>query len=108
MQKLNRLQKKIMRRIYYAYAIRVATLRGVPQGFFMLGVLIALTHFVSLGNVIVNMEHVGLGGLGVFVYNAFTNTEAWTLLLIGLMIFSALSFRFKVQISGKAPVLVRA
>jgi hypothetical protein len=93
---LNKLQKRIMRRVYYAYAIRLATLPGVLQGFMMLGALIALTYFVSLGNVLQNMSSVGLSGLGQFAYNAITNTEAWTLLLLGLMIFAALSFRFKI------------
>lgn len=95
MSKLNALQKKIMRRVYYAYAIRLATLRGVPQGFLMLGAIIALTYFVSLGNVIYNLELVGMSGFGRFVYNAVTNTEAWTLLILGFMIFAAFSFRFK-------------
>ncbi len=106
MATLTKLQKKIMRRIYYAYAIRLATLPGVPQGFMMLGALIALTYFVSLGNVIQNMENVGMSGLGQFAYNAVTNTEAWTLLLLGVMIFSALSFRFKITTSG-SPLLAK-
>jgi hypothetical protein len=68
----------------------------------MLGALIALTYFVSLGNVIQNMEQVGMGGLSHFAYSAITNTEAWTLLIIGGMVFVALSFRFKVRANGSA------
>ena len=98
---LNTLQKKIMRRIYYAYAIRLVTLPGMPQGFLMIAALIALTYFVSLGNVIQNIEIVGVNGLGQFLYSAITNTEAWTLLILGVFIFGAFSFRFKV----KAPEL---
>ncbi len=101
------LERKIMRRIYYAYAIRVATLPGVLQGFFMLGALIALTYFVSLGNVIQNFMNVPVGHVGVFFYNAITNTEAWTLLLIGIMIFSAFSFRFKVGFTAKTPAFAK-
>jgi len=100
MKKINTLQRKIMRRIYYAYAIRLATLPGVLQGFLMLGALIALTYFVSLGNVIQNMEIVGISGLGRLAYSAVTNTEAWTLLIIGFMVFAALSFRFTVSARG--------
>lgn len=96
-KQVSQLHKKIMRRIYYAYALRLVTLPGVPQGFLTLGSLIALTYFVSIGNVIQNMETVGLGGLGQFAYSAVTNTEAWTLLILGVMIFSLLSFRFKVR-----------
>ena len=90
------LQKKIMRRVYYAYGLRVVSTPGIVQGFLMLGILIALTYFVSLGNVIANMESVGVRHLDVFFYNAITNTEAWTLLLIGAFIFSAFTLRLKI------------
>lgn len=106
MATVTKLQKKIMRRVYYTYAIRLATLPGVPQGFLMLGALIALTYFVSIGNVIQNIEQVGMSGFGQFAYNAVTNTEAWTLLLLGIMIFSALSFRFKIR-PAASPVFAK-
>lgn len=98
-KEISKLHKKIMRRVYYAYALRVVTLPGVPQGFLMLSSLIALTYFVSLGNVIANLMQAPVGNIGVFFYNAVTNTEAWTLLLLGIIIFSLFSFR----ISLKAP-----
>ncbi len=88
------LKRKIMRGIYYAYAIRLATLPGVWQGFVMLGVLIALTRFVSIGNVIQNISNIEVTQLGTFVYNAVRTTEVWTLLLIGLFVFLSLSLRF--------------
>ena len=91
----NTLHNQIMRRIYYAFAIRVITMRGVLQGFLMLTVIIALTRFVSLGNVIHNMMGVQVGQLGMFFYNAVRTTEAWTLLLIGLFVFALLSLRFE-------------
>jgi hypothetical protein len=97
MATLNKLQKKIMRRVYYAYAIRTVTLPGVPQGFLMLASLIGLTYFVSIGNVIQNMMNIQVSGLGRFAYNAVTNTEAWTLLILGVLIFSMFSFRFKMK-----------
>jgi hypothetical protein len=97
MKQLNSLQKKIMRRVYYAYAIRVATLPGVPQGFLMLASLIGLTYFVSIGNVIQNLMTMQVSGLGRFFYNALSNTEAWTLLILGVFIFSLFSFRFKMK-----------
>ncbi len=90
------LQKKIMRRVYYAYAIRLATTPGVAQGFLMLAVLIGLTRFVSLGNVVRNFMSIEVGHAGTFFYNAVTNTEAWTLLLLGVFIYAAFSLRFKV------------
>ncbi len=87
------LQRKIMRGIYYAYFLRLASLPGVLQGFVMLGVLIVLTRFVSLGNVIHNLSYVELNHLGTFFYNAVRTTEVWTFLLIGLFVFLSLSLR---------------
>jgi hypothetical protein len=87
------LQRKIMRGIYYAYALRLVSLPGVLQGFVMLGVLIALTYFVSLPHVIANLSHIEMSHVGTFVYNAVRTTELWTLLLIGLFVFLSLSLR---------------
>ncbi len=92
----NKLQTQIMRRVYYAYALNIVGTPGILQGFGMLAMLIALTYFVSIGNVLANMMQMSIAQLGTFLYNAVTNTEAWTLLLIGGMIFSLLSFRFKI------------
>jgi hypothetical protein len=90
---MKKLQRKIMRGIYYAYAIRLATLPGVWQGFLMLAVLIALTRFVSIGNVIQNVQGIEFAHMGTFVYNAVRTTEIWTLLLVGLFVFLLLSLR---------------
>ena len=98
----NKLQRKIMRGIYYSFAIRGITNPALILGFGMLAMLIALTHFVSIGNVINNLMGVQIGHLDRFLYNAVTNTEAWTLLIIGLLIFSALSLRFKLAPLHKA------
>ena len=87
------LQRKIMRGIYYAYFLRLVSLPGVLQGFVMLGVLIMLTRFVSLGNVIQNFFNIEMNNVGTFVYNAVRTTEVWTLLLIGLFVFLSLSLR---------------
>ncbi len=88
------LQQKIMRRIYYAYLLRLVLSPGVSHGFFMLAMLIALTYFVSIGNVIQNLLNVPVGHVGTFTYNALTNTDAWTLLILGGIIFSIFSLRF--------------
>lgn len=91
---MNTLTRKIMRGIYYAYLLRLATMPGVWQGFVMLGIMIVLTRFVSLGNVLHNLTQIELSHVGTFAYNAVRNTEAWTLLLIGLFVFLSLSLRF--------------
>lgn len=90
------LQRKIMRRIYYAYGLRILAQPVLMHGFFMLAMLIALTYFVSIGNVIHNMMSIEMSRLDTFFYNAVTNTEAWTLLILGMFIFAAFSLRFTI------------
>jgi hypothetical protein len=92
---MKQLQQKIMRRIYYAYMLRLVSLPGIMQGFAMLAILIALTHFVSLGNVLNNFSQIQVSHLDTFFYNAVRTTEAWTLLLIGLFVYCLLSIRFQ-------------
>lgn len=93
---MNTLHNNIMRRIYYAYALRTVLQPAMVHGYFMLAMLIALTYFVSIGNVIQNMMHIEIAELDTFVISALTNTEAWTLLILGLLIFSGFSLRFTI------------
>lgn len=94
---ISKLHTRVMRRVYYAYALRLVTLPGIPQGFFTLFALIGLTYFVSLGSILNNIRQIPVGNLDTFVYNAVTNTDAWTLLFVGLIIFGVFSFRFKIK-----------
>ncbi len=84
-----------MRRVYYAYALRLLLTRGVVQSVAVLAALIVMTYFVSLGNVFHNLLNIRVGDLDQFVTNAFLNTEAWTLLSIGVIVFSLLSLRIR-------------
>ncbi|MCF7815492.1 MAG: hypothetical protein K9M10_00190 [Candidatus Pacebacteria bacterium] len=102
------LQRKIMRGIYYAYALRLASLPGVFHGFVMLGIMIALTHFVSIGNVIENLSNIQLSHVGTFVYNAISTTELWTLILIGMFVFLSLSLRFSLEPKRGGYTFIRA
>lgn len=104
MSNMKTLQRKIMRGIYYAYFLRLISLPGVLQGFVMLGIMIALTRFVSLGNVIQNFSNIEVSQIGVFIYNAVRTTEVWTLLLVGLFVFLSLSLRISFLPRQKANV----
>lgn len=90
---MDKLGKKIMRGIYYAYALRLVSLPGVIQGFIMIVAMILLTYFVSIGNVLHNLSQVAVGDIGTFIYNAVRTTEVWSLILIGVVVFSLLSVR---------------
>lgn len=90
------LQKTIMRRVYYTYALRLLWQPVLFHGFALFALMLLLTSYVSIGNVLQNMMHVEVGYLGTFLYNAVTNTEAWTLLILGLFIFFSLSLRITI------------
>lgn len=94
---MSKLQRKIMRGIYFAYTLRLVSLPGVWQGFLMLGVLSALTHFVSLSAIIQNIQGIEKSRIGVYMFNAVSTTEIWTLLLIGAFVFLFLSFKWSIQ-----------
>ena len=93
----NKLHNHIMRRVYYVYGIRLVTSPGVVYGFAMLAMLILLTRFVSIGNVLYNLRYQQINNLGNFFYNALTHTEVWTLVILGAMIFTALSLRWQLR-----------
>ncbi len=99
---MKKLQRRIMKGIYYAYALRLVSIPGVWQGFLMLGAMIALTHFVSIGNVLQNLSHIEMSHFGTFVYNAVRTTEVWTLLLVGIFVFCMLSIRISLTPSRDA------
>jgi hypothetical protein len=96
MTNMYKLQRKIMRAIYYAYVIRVACTPGVWQGITMMVCIIALTYFVSIKNVLSNMSHIEISSIGVFMYNALRTTEVWTFLLVGIFVYALLSFRISI------------
>jgi hypothetical protein len=88
-----RLRRRIMRRVYLVYTGRLVATPGLIEGAVMFSSLLALTQFVSLGNVLANLQSIPVGHVHHFFYNAVSTTEIWTLLLGGVMIFAALSVR---------------
>ncbi len=80
------LERKIMRGIYYAYILRLITLPGVWQAFLMLGIMAALTRFVSITNVLRNITEVEVGMVVPYLLSAARSTEIWTLVLLGLFV----------------------
>ena len=90
---MQKLQNTIMRGIYYAYAIRLATLPGVWQGFLMLGIIAILTRLVSLGNVLHNLLGIRIGELHSWLYGSLRGTESGTLFLLVLFACCLFSMR---------------
>ena len=87
------LQKHIMRRVYLSFAISRLTHPLTVRIVAALILIGTMSSFVSFKAVLSNMLQVRVGELHTFFLTALQNTEAWTLLLIGSLLFVGLSYR---------------
>lgn len=86
------LRKKIMRRIYTAYGMRILGGARGRHAFIMLLSLIALVRFVSVVNVAENFSQVSVGHAGQFILSALEHTELWTLGTLVLLMYATVAF----------------
>jgi hypothetical protein len=94
MSTINQLQRRIMRRVYYAFGIKLLTHRVTLHAFvFTLG-LYGLGVMVHVASFIQNLKSMQLQYVDNFMFNALTHTDVYTLLFVGIVVFSALSFNF--------------
>lgn len=105
---VKQLKRQIMRRVYYAYALQTATNPFNVYGFLMGLSVVLLTQFVSFTGLINNLLMIEVGQLPHWAYNAFTTTEASTLVLLGIIIFAALSLRWKLRLPKTLMQTVRS
>lgn len=84
-----------MRRIYYAYAISLLGNPAFLHGMFTGVLFIAFTYFVSIPNVLRNILDVPVGQVTGYLFAALLKTEVWTLIILGLLIFTLLSLRIR-------------
>jgi hypothetical protein len=93
------LKKSIMRRVYYSYALSIATSSALWQGF-LLGACIALfgrlTHVAAISH---NFSSVPLKNAPEFVFNAFANAlaggEVLTVLVVLFMVLLGARFFYQ-------------
>lgn len=96
-QKLNQLQKKIMRRVYYAFALRFGTHPLVIHGAMLAVGVFALSRFTHVAAIINNLSNIKVGDLDNYLFNSFTHAEVWTLLAIGIIFFTMISLNFSLK-----------
>lgn len=80
------LKRTIMRRVYYAYAFRIARHPITTHGTLIAVSMVALTHFISIPNIWANMLNKKLGEVHIFLFESAMSTEIWTFVLVGLML----------------------
>ncbi|MFM2381568.1 MAG: hypothetical protein RLZZ76_335 [Candidatus Parcubacteria bacterium] len=90
----NKLTRKIMRRVYYAFALRLITHKLVLSTVFLVLSVYGLSVMVHVASIFDNLRRVQVGRLDNYIANAFLHTDVLTLIFFGLVVFSLLSFNF--------------
>lgn len=91
MKEQSTIQKNIMRRVYYAYALRMLAHPITRHGALLLVCFALLTRFVSFPNVFHNMLERKLGEVHIFLFESVMSTEIWTLLLFAAIMVALVS-----------------
>ena len=91
---MNTLTKNIMRDVYTAYAIHMATRPVVRYGVLTIVLLYILAKLVFVAAVIANAEAVGLAQLPTFAFGALEHTSFITLAtFFGICLFAFLALK---------------
>ncbi len=88
------LQRRIMRRVYYAFVIRLLTHKAVLSFALLTLSVYGLSVMVHVASIFNNLRHIQVGRLDNYLANAFIHTDVFTLLFFGLVVFSLLSFNY--------------
>lgn len=95
--KINKLQRQIMRRVYYAFALRLGTSPLMIHGLLLGASMYTLSMIISIPSILNNIKGVRVGDLDNYIFNTVLNTEFWTLALIGIIFFTVLSLNFSLK-----------
>lgn len=89
------LQQKIMRRVYYVFALKIVT-HPIFFHSFLLGLSIfALSRLVSIPNVLLNLMNVKVGEVAQFFLGALLNTQAVTILWLAIITLTSCSLLWR-------------
>ncbi|MEZ4103751.1 MAG: hypothetical protein R3B60_00505 [Candidatus Paceibacterota bacterium] len=93
------IRRVVMRRVWYSYLLSIFVSYSTLFGFIFGVSSFVFIKLVSVGDVVSNLLAVQVGAVPDFIYNTFAqaiaNGEFMTLLTLGLIIFSLLSWRFQ-------------
>jgi hypothetical protein len=93
-----RLQRLIMRRVWYSYALSIAFSKAALRGFVMGFSGVLFFTLVSVPSILANLLAVEVGAVPSYVWQTITDSirsgEVLQVVVLGVIIFSLLSFRF--------------
>ena len=93
----NQLQNKIMRRIYFAFAKRIATHEVTMQMALFALALLVFAKMVHVASVVDNFMSIPVAYIPGFIVGAVSQGEVLTLMAIGAMLFTALSLPLRLR-----------
>ena len=95
-KQINQLQKRIMRRVYYSFGIGIVTNRVFAHALLLAIGLYGVKVMVHVASFIGNLKTIKVGNLDNFMFNALTHTDIYTLVFVGVLIFTLLSFNYSI------------
>ena len=97
----NSLQRRIMRRVWYSYGLSVLVSRAAVRGFALGFSAVLFVKLVSVPSVLSNILAVEVGAVPEYVWQAVLQSiksgEILQLIMLGVVIFSLLSFRINLR-----------
>ena len=97
----NSLQRRIMRRVWYSYGLSVLVSRATVRGFALGFSAVLFVKLVSVPSVLSNILAVEVGAVPGYVWQAVLQSiqsgEILQLIMLGVVIFSLLSFRINLR-----------
>ncbi len=93
----NTLQKRIMRRVYYTFAVRIATHPIVTHTVVLSLSVVIFAKLVHVAAVYRNVTQVQVGELAGYFVRVISHADTATLLVTGLMLATLLSLRLKLK-----------
>ena len=105
---MKQLQQKIMRRVYYSFAINALTSRLFIHTVLLAVGLYGVKVMVHVASFIKNLQSVQVGSVDSFLLNAFAHTDLFTLLSVGIVLFTLISFNYSIFTAPKTQRLQTA
>lgn len=95
---INKLRRDIMRRVYFAFALRLLKHPLTTHGVVLVVAGFILARLVHVAAIYQNILNVRIGDLGNYLYFTLVRADAVTLLVIGVVVFTILSLRWRLHV----------
>jgi len=95
---INKLKNNIMSRVYFTYVFRLLKHPLATHGAVLIVSGYLLIRLVHVAAVYHNILNVRIGDIGNYLYFTLTRADATTLLVVGVVLFTVLSLRWRLHL----------